>query len=307
MNKRVFPPPESPVSVPGGKIRTPFSLKAPAKINWFLQILGRRKDGYHNIKSLMQCVNLYDDLNFEHSAAIDVKADLDIPVHDNLVYKAVSLLKKYTSCRNGARISLKKNIPVGAGLGGGSSDAASTLLGLNLLWGLELGHRELSAIGAQLGSDVPFFLGRSAAALVEGRGDKIRPAKIGSSVMLLLVKPRVSVSTAWAYSSYDLQRQDRRDKLTKKPVDIKLLCQALNSLDFSSLSAMLCNDFDDVVVSKYPIVGEIRHRLLKIGAVTSAMSGSGSAVFGIFPSRVEAMKAVRAMKPNFSRVVETIV
>ena len=280
----------------------PFSLKAPAKINWFLQILRKREDGYHDIRSVMQCVTLYDDLTFENADAIEVVCDLDIPVCDNIVYRAASLLKKYASCGKGARIILKKNIPVGAGLGGGSSDAAYTLLGLNLLWGLGMSDNELGAIGAGIGSDVPFFF-KCPAALVEGKGEKITPLKILSPMVLLLVKPQLSVSTAWAYTRFDPENE----KLTKKPVDIKLFCQALDKGDLTSPDMILHNDFEDVVMSEYPVVREIKHRLLEMGAVISAMSGSGSTVFGVFRSKVAADNAAQSMKTVFCRVVETIV
>src|SRR4030042_5652117 len=134
---------------------TSFQLKAPAKINWLLTILGKRKDGYHNIISLMQCISLYDKISFKKAESLVISSGLDIPVEINLVYKAASLFKKYTSCNDGAKITLQKNIPVSAGLGGGSSDAAYTLLGLNILWSIGLNNRELSTIGRKIGSDVP--------------------------------------------------------------------------------------------------------------------------------------------------------
>jgi 4-diphosphocytidyl-2-C-methyl-D-erythritol kinase len=294
----------SPVrGVPGVSYRgNSLFLAAPAKINWFLQILGKREDGYHNIKSCMQCVSLYDGLAFEHADSIAVESRLDIPVCDNIVYRAASLLKEYASYRQGARILLRKNVPVGGGLGGGSSDAAYTLLGLNMLWGLGMDDLELRSISAQLGSDVPFFLG-GPAAVVEGRGEKIEPLEVRSSVALLLVKPRISVSTAWAYSGFD---HSGNVTLTKKPIDIKLFCRALNSLDFTSLGFMLYNDLENVVTSKYPVVREIKQRLSEKGAAISAMSGSGSVVFGVFPCRGEAEKVAQEMKPNFCRVVETL-
>jgi 4-diphosphocytidyl-2-C-methyl-D-erythritol kinase len=280
----------------------PFSLKAPAKINWFLQILGKREDGYHDIRSVMQCVNLYDDLTFENAGSMEVVCDIDIPVCDNIVYKAASLLKKYASCGKGAKVGVKKNIPVGAGLGGGSSDAACTLLGLNLLWGLGMSDDELGSISAGLGSDVPFFF-RGPSAFIEGKGEKITPLKILSPIVLLLVKHQVSVSTAWAYARFNPDNE----KLTKKPVDIKLFCQALDKGDFTSIGLILHNDFEDVVMSEYPVVRETKHRLLEMGAVIAAMSGSGSSVFGVFRSKVEADKAAQSMKTDFCRVVETIV
>ncbi|MEW6161907.1 MAG: 4-(cytidine 5'-diphospho)-2-C-methyl-D-erythritol kinase [Nitrospirota bacterium] len=284
-------------------------LRAPAKINWFLTVLRKRDNGYHDIRSLMQCIRLYDDLLFNHENTIEVISDLDIPLEDNLVYRAASLLKRHTSCKKGAKIILRKNIPVGAGLGGGSSDAAYTLLGLNKLWNLGLNNRELSLIGLEIGSDVPFFL-NGPSAFVEGRGEKVTPLKINSSIVFLLVKPPVSVSTAWAYESFDKLRiyGEPAEPLTKTTVDIKLFCQVLRKRDFTCLNTMLNNDLERAVVKRYPIVGEIKERLLERGAVISAMSGSGPTVFGVFGSKERALSAAREMgSANWCKVVETLI
>jgi len=279
------------------------SLRTPAKINWVLRITGKRKDGYHDIISLMQCVSLYDELIFDHADLITVECDVDIPVSDNLVYKAAALLKTCVSYRKGARIAVKKQIPVSAGLGGGSSDAACTLSGLNTLWGLGLRNQELSSIGAQIGSDIPFFFS-SPAALVEGKGDRVNSLKIVPSLVLLLVKPHVNVSTAWAYAAFD--RLHGRT-LTKKPIDIKLLCQALEKQDYLSLTKILTNDLEEVVMRDYPAVSEIKHKLTEMGAEVSAMSGSGPTVFGVFRDKEKAVKAAAAMKSSWCGVVETLI
>jgi 4-diphosphocytidyl-2-C-methyl-D-erythritol kinase len=280
-----------------------FSLRAPAKINWFLRIPGQRTDGYHDIISLMQCVALYDDLKFEHADSLNVACNnQEIPLRDNIVFKAASLLSKYASYRGGARVVLKKNIPVSAGLGGGSSDAAYTLLGLNLLWGLGLSKNKLSSIAIEIGSDVPFFL-NGPAALVEGKGEKIKSLRVEGSIVMLLVNPRISVSTAWAYAAFD---DLRAGELTKKPIDIKLFCQALNRKDFAVLGNMLANDLEEAVIERYPVVGEIKRRLIEMGALISAMSGSGPTVFGVFDSKNRAEKAADAMDFYLCRVVETL-
>ncbi len=283
-------------------------LRAPAKINWFLLVLSKREDGFHNIMSLMQCIRLYDDLIFEHADTIELESDLTIPVKDNLVHKAASLLKHYTSYRKGIKITLKKSIPIGAGLGGGSSDAAYTLSGLNLLWGLGLNNRDLSSIGAEIGSDVPFFL-NSPVAIVEGRGERVSPLKIDSSIDILLVNPFISISSAWAYASFDKLRMhgELAEPLTKKTVDIKLFCRAIEKKDFASLVTMLKNDLERSVKEKYPVVDKIKKSMLENGAVISAMSGSGPAVFGIFESKDTAKKAASVMKPHWCRLVETII
>jgi 4-diphosphocytidyl-2-C-methyl-D-erythritol kinase len=279
------------------------SVRAPAKINWFLQVLQKRKDGYHDIVSLMQCVSLYDELIFDHADSITVESNLDIPVPDNLVYKAASILKEFTSYSKGARIILRKQIPVSAGLGGGSSDAAYTLSGLNTLWGIGLQHEELCSIGARIGSDVPFFF-HAPAAFVEGKGDRVNSLKMDSSYRLLLVKPNVHVSTAWAYRAFD---QLPGHALTKKPFDIKLFCRTLQKQDFLSLAHMLSNDLEEAVMREYPAVSEIKHNLVKMGAEAVFMSGSGPTVFGVFRSREKAEKALVAMDPHWGCIVQTII
>lgn len=279
-------------------------LNAPAKINWFLSVLGKREDGYHNISSLMQCISIYDNLTFEQADTIEVVSDLDIPPGDNLVYKAASFLKQYTSYKKGAKIALHKNIPVSAGLGGGSSDAAYTLSGLNRIWGLGLSNRELSTIGAEIGSDVPFFL-NSSFAFVEGKGEKITPLKLNNpAIVLLLVKPSISVSTAWAYAYFD---KLNIGGLTKKTVDIKLFCQAFLNRDLASLRATLNNDLEKAVIERYPVVGEIKEKLLKNGAIISLMTGSGPTVFGVFESKKAALTAAEKLGfNNWCRVAEMI-
>ena len=274
-------------------------LKAPAKINWFLEILGKRDDGYHNILSAMQCVDLFDDLFFEKSDEIELISDLKIPPEDNLVYRAAVLLKKYSSYRGGAKIILKKYIPQAAGLGGGSSDAAYTLLGLNRLWELRLETKTIAGLASEIGSDVPFFI-YGMFSIVQGRGEKVRALKNGSSVAMLLVKPDIAVPASWAYSSY------RAAKLTKKHIDIKLFCQFLGKKDFTSLRSMISNDLEKPVIDKYHAVEDIKKTLIESGAVISSMSGSGPAVFGVFNSAEQAASASKNMGANWCRVVRTL-
>jgi len=172
------------------------TLNAPAKINWFLDIVDKRDDGYHNIVTAMQFVNLFDHLTFEKAEKIEVICSLNIPVAENLVYKAAVLIKKYSSYNGGARITLKKEIPHSAGLGGGSSDAAYTLMGLNRLWVLGLNTEKLTGLASETGSDVPFFI-RGPFSLAEGRGERVNDLNIKSNVAMLLVKPEISISSSW--------------------------------------------------------------------------------------------------------------
>jgi 4-diphosphocytidyl-2-C-methyl-D-erythritol kinase len=275
-----------------------FSLRAPAKINWFLSVLGRRSDGYHDIVSPMQCVSLFDVLDFEESDRIELESEMDIPPRENLVYRAAVLLREHASHKGGAKITLRKEIPSAAGLGGGSSDAAFTLIGLNRLWGLQKGREELMRLAAALGSDVPFFI-EGPFSLIEGRGEKVSPLAAESSVAVLLVNPGVPVAAAWAYGAY-------KTELTKKDIDIKLFCQALAGKDFSSLRRMIFNDLEGPVVGKYPAVAEIREELMANGAALSCMSGSGPTVFGVFRSEGQALEAAAKMGEHWRRVVQTL-
>jgi len=274
-------------------------LEAPAKINWFLQVAGRRDDGYHDIVSVMQKVSLYDTLIFEESGTLDLVSEIDLPVKENLVYRAAEVLREATGCRLGARITLQKNIPLSAGLGGGSSDAAAALRGLNRFWSLGLNDQTLRLLGARLGSDIPFFIGPPCA-LVEGRGEKVRPLPAGGrSCSLLLIKPAVGIPTAWAYRNYRM--------LTKKTVDIKLFCQALDRRDFSALGQMVFNDLEQAVIPRYGVIAGLKTKLMEQGAEFSLMSGSGSAVFGVFRSPEDARKAAGGFTDTWLCVVDTIV
>ncbi len=279
-----------------------FTLKTPAKINWFLSVLHKRGDGYHEISSLMQCVSLYDCLTFEHSDKVEIITDVDIPVGENLVYKAAVLLKGKLSVKKGAAITLKKEIPVSAGLGGGSSDGACVLTGLNKLWELGLCEEELMKFGEKLGSDIPFFF-KGPFAVVGGRGEIVTQLRANTSNVILLVKPNLSVSTKWAYSEVSKLLTE----LTKRDNNIKLFVQALDRRDFKSIALMLNNDLETPVIREFKVIGELKDRLLAMGARVSLMSGSGPTVFGVFDSRGAAEKAAEAMKPDWCRVVETLI
>ena len=280
------------------------TLKAPAKINWSLNVFGKRDDGYHDILSLMQCITLSDSLVFEHSDTLAVITDAPIPRGDNLVHKAMALLKEGSGVKEGARITLSKEIPVAAGLGGGSSDAASTLMGLNLLWNLGLTKHELAKIGETLGSDVPFFF-HGPASVIRGRGEIVSPVRLGISRAVLLVKPHIGISTAWAYAEWD--RVSARGVLTTKDNNIKLFSLALERGDFPLLLSIRRNDLEPLVIRRYPVIGEIKEKLLENGALFSAMSGSGPTVYGVFGNEDDALKAMEYMLPHWCRIVETII
>lgn len=300
-----------------------FVLKAPAKINWFLIVNGLRKDGYHEIISLMQMVSVYDEISFEESEGIEIIKDTDkipasqlsnkaknlldaIPLKDNLIYKTVNLLKIFFSRHirsQGVRIRLKKDIPIAAGLGGGSSDAATTIIGLNKLWGLNLSLEDMMSMGARIGSDVPFFLG-SSAAIVRGRGEDVYSVKLKQSYPLLLVKPPVRVETRWAYSEFDKITKGKKGYDPDYP---SLFVNILNNgaIDIHSLAR---NDLEDIVIRRFPEIGEIKDTLKRLGAFFSIMSGSGPTVTGIFDSIEKARQAMNVFpKSYWCRLAETVI
>ncbi len=275
------------------------TVKAPAKINWFLRVKGTRPDGYHEILSLIQCVSLFDTLTFEESKGISVITEAPVPGDENLVTKAALMLREKTGIKRGARISLVKKIPIAAGLGGGSSDAASTLKGLTTLWGLNLPHHELQDMASGLGSDVPFFLG-GPASLVSGRGEDLSPVNITQPLTLLLLNPSVTVSAGWAYSAYagfSEENPEYADEFMK----------ALEAGDLAKIGEIAVNDLEGPVLKKHPIINEFKENLRKAGALFSAMSGSGPTVFGIFTNRGQAVRAEAAIQAPWSAVVETLV
>ncbi len=281
------------------------TLKAPAKINWFLKVLGRRNDGYHEIESIIQKICLYDVISFKSSEYLNLKTDLQIPTELNLVYKAALLLKKECGMLSGAEIRLKKGIPVAAGLGGGSSDAASTLLGLNRLWSLELSCSELNMFAERLGSDVPFFL-NGPLAFVNGRGENVTDYRPVKSANILLVKPQVSVSTRWVYENLKSVRLD--SELTKRTARVNnntLFIHAVRKVELQE-SSSFHNDLEPVAIKMFPVIADIKERMLGEGAILSMMSGSGPTVFGLFGSAREARDASKVFNDCWTCVVRTI-
>ncbi|MBI4826957.1 MAG: 4-(cytidine 5'-diphospho)-2-C-methyl-D-erythritol kinase [Nitrospirae bacterium] len=294
-----------------------FTLSAPAKINWLLGIKGKRDDGFHEICSIVQKISLYDKLSFSKANNLILKADCGIPAEDNLVYKAALLLKGRYKVDKGALIELDKRIPAGAGLGGGSSDAASTLAGLNRLWSLGLSLNELSDLAGELGSDVPFFLYDSIC-YIYGRGEKVVPFRASVPANLVIVKPDFDVSTSWAYNEFSncltgisvgAGRARHCPDLTKKwdkEDNIRHFIRKIGKAEVSDIAGGLFNDLEAVTVKKYPVIADIKKKLLENGALASLMSGSGSAVFGVFDSMELAEDAVKLFKGYWAEAVRTI-
>ena len=248
-------------------------VRAPAKLNLFLRVVGRRPDGFHELETVFQSIDLADELTFALADELRLTGGSDAapPGPENLVLRAAEALREATGHTGGASIHLEKQIPVGAGLGGGSSDAAATLLALNRLWNLDLGMDRLADLAANLGSDVPFAL-QGGTALGRGRGE-ILEVLATPPFWFVLVRPPFSVATAGAYS---LSRPAGR----KAPA-VEAFLAALAEGDPRSVAPLLRNDLESGVFGEWPVLAGLRKLLLGTGALGARMTGSGSVVFGL--------------------------
>ena len=264
------------------------TAKAPAKINWSLDITGRREDGYHLVDLLMQTISLTDTLTVSPDDSLSLSLSGDLPFsEDNLVLKAARLLRRVTGCSKGARIHLDKQIPFGAGLGGGSSDAACTLLLLNRLWELNLDKKELHALAACLGADVPFFL-YGGLARCTGIGTDLEPLPSPSSAWYLtLVQPSAYSQTSLVYGAYDSLAPEEITHPDLEEV-IRLLSQDPDGELLPFLAEAMGNVLTAPAASLYPPIAECLKDMRAAGAACTAMTGSGSVVFSVHASVEEA-------------------
>ena len=262
------------------------SFRAYAKINLGLLILEKRPDGYHNIETVFHRVGIFDEISLDPSPSIIVESSSpDAPDDErNICFETAKLLQEHLGIRAGVKISIQKNIPVGAGLGGGSSDAAAVLLRLPTFWGRAVGQKELSSLALQLGSDVPYFL-KSGSAHARGRGEILDFFALDVPYTILLCSPGVHVSTAWAY---------RQVSPRKRPVDLaSLVLKGMkNPKDLHEIG----NDFESTVLDAFPVVRNAKNAMIENGAVFSLMSGSGSTVFGLFDNHEVAHQASNALE-----------
>ncbi len=265
-------------------------VKAYAKINLYLDVLGRRPDGYHNIRSLMQSISLADELTFEPADDMEIETltGPKIEREKNLIFKAAKALLEETGLKKGAKIGVKKEIPIFAGLGGGSSDAAATLVGLNRFWELDLGQSELAEIAVKIGSDVPFMI-TGGTALVEGRGEMVIPLSIEPELNLIVIKPELNLSTADIYAGLNL-------KASPPPLPIDLMIQALKMNDLSALAACLINRLETVAIKENPILARIKEEAASAGALGALMTGSGAAIFALADSMADAKRIASSLK-----------
>jgi 4-diphosphocytidyl-2-C-methyl-D-erythritol kinase len=265
-------------------------LKAPAKINLTLRVVGRRKDGYHDLHSVMQKVALYDHLTVTRTGGgIKLSCpDTDLPEDDgNLVYRAAQLFYQALKAsvnpvKSGVAIRLEKQVPLAAGLGGGSSDAAAVLVALNTLYGTGLSTEQLCRLGVQLGADVPFFVQPSPLALATGIGEQLQPFALGREYLAVLVNPGVEVPTAWVYKNLTLTSGANTFNLPSFSTQDHEQAEGGQLLDTLIGSGKLTNDLETVTVSRFPEIDAIKNKLREFGADSALMSGSGATVFGLF-------------------------
>ena len=271
-------------------------VRSPGKINLHLDIKARRADGFHEILSLFHMVDLADQIrmcSLKENDVCRIEGDFDCPVQENLIWKAWDQFRRRTGIRQGWTVRVEKRIPAGAGLGGGSGNAASVLDGLNRLYGSPLDRETLLEAAGELGSDVPFFLG-GAAALVRGRGEILEELPAREEFRGVLIVPELKISTPEAYRLFDREgrvvdglpgERLRQVYLEKKPAEWPFF-----------------NSFRDPLYRKYPVLAETEAALSRSGAVFTSLSGSGSAVYGLFAGENEAEEAEKTLKRTFSRV-----
>ena len=254
-------------------------LKARAKINLGLDVLGKREDGYHEVRMVMQTIGIYDRLILTKIPEEEIRITSNLaflPVNENnLIYKAIKLLKDEYHFPGGVSVDLNKFIPVAAGMAGGSTDAASTMFGVNRLFGLNLSMGKMMELGVRLGADVPYCVMRGTA-LAEGIGEKLTRITPVPHRWILIAKPQINVSTRLVYEQLDM------GGIQKHP-DIDGIIRAIEAQDVVRIAQSMGNVLENVTVPLYPVIETIKQDMLSHGAINAMMSGSGPTVFGIFP------------------------
>ena len=274
-------------------------LKSRAKINLSIDVLGKREDGYHLVEMIMQTIDLYDIINITENDIDEININsnsLDIPLNkNNIVYKAAEVLKERFNIKSGLNIFIQKNIPVAAGMAGGSCNAAAVLVGLNKLWNLKLSEKQLQEIGLTLGADVPFCISGNAA-LAQGIGEELTYIKgLPKDTSILVCKPNLFVSTKDVYQGLDL------DNIKDRP-DNKLLIKCLEEGNIKVLSENMVNVLESVTSKMHEEILDIEKVMLDNNALGSMMSGSGPTVFGLFEKEEDAIKGKEKLLKKYNQV-----
>jgi 4-diphosphocytidyl-2-C-methyl-D-erythritol kinase len=275
-------------------------IKAYAKINISLDVVGKREDGYHLLRMIMQNIDLYDLINIEKAAnGINISSNKPyIPIDDrNLGYKAAKLFMEKYNLQGGVDINIRKSIPVAAGLAGGSTDAAAVLKGMRSIYDMDVSDEELMELGLKIGADVPYCI-MGGTALCEGIGEKITPLKSFKDHIMIVVKPPFGVSTKEVYQSLDISR------IYKHP-DTEGLIQAVEENDLKYVCGSMKNILENVTLRKHIILKDIKNEMLRMGALGAMMSGSGPTVFSFFDDMLKAQQCYDKFKMKYSEVFIT--
>jgi len=268
-----------------------YKIKAYAKINLGLDVIGRLENGYHEVKMVMQTVGIYDELSFEKTeSGIVVTTDSgELPTDENnLIYKAAKLMMETYGITEGVRIHLQKNIPIAAGMAGGSTDAAATMKGINQLFGLDCSLEELKGLGVQIGADVPYCI-MGGTALAEGIGEQLTALPPAPECILLVAKPDINVSTKYVYEHLDAEGVEEHP-------DIDGMVAAIEAKSLQGILDRMGNVLETVTVKAHPVIDTIKNRMKELGAAEAMMSGSGPTVFGIFTDETKAHQAYEQIK-----------
>lgn len=267
-------------------------LKAYGKINLGLDVIRKRADGYHDLDMIMQMVDVYDDVILTKKEGNDIVVKTDTLVlpngRENLAYMAAKTLMDAFGIKQGLEIRINKRIPIAGGMAGGSSDCATTLMGVNQMFDLGLGKEELMERGVKLGADVPYCI-LGGTAIARGIGEVLTPLPSPPQCHVVIAKPPVSVSTAFVYG------QIRPEEITKRP-DIEGMAAAVKGQDLYQMADLLYNVMEEVTVPRYPVIQEIKDIMLEEGALNSIMSGSGPTVFGLYDDETKAEETVKRLR-----------
>jgi len=264
-------------------------VESPSKINIGLNVVEKRKDGFHNLQTVFYPLLLSDKLTFQKSVKLELNSNSKTlkELNDNLILEAIKLIENETGLKIKVKISLEKNIPIGAGLGGGSSNAAVTLKAINQLYKLKLDYKNISDLALKLGSDVPFFLS-AVPSYGESRGEKLIPLNLEIQYPILVVNPGINISTRWAF-----------EKIIPSKPDYNLIKLLSGKLDFTEIRNHVKNDFEPIVYKEYPVIEKIKKDLYEKGANFALMSGTGSTVYGIFSNLQKALYAEEYFKQSY--------
>ncbi|MBN2395697.1 MAG: 4-(cytidine 5'-diphospho)-2-C-methyl-D-erythritol kinase [Candidatus Atribacteria bacterium] len=287
-------------------------IKSYAKINLYLNILGKLGDGYHAIETLFQTIDLFDEIHIHRmkGSALQIHCDdPNVPTGKNSsVYRAIQMLmenEKFKKKISGLEVLIRKKIPIASGLGGGSSNIAAILIGIRKLFRLPIQLSELMGIATRVGMDIPFFIIRGTV-FAKGRGEILFPMiSLHPPVQLLLINPGISISTEWAYKAYD--RELERNVFSQKAPSLRFdnLVARGDPLRLAQISGLVYNCFEAMIEKQYPVIGKIKEKLKNMGSLAASLSGSGSTMYGIFGTRRELDKAYQELKGQYPFVVKT--